>query len=102
MVTRQQQRQNEAKADTVADTITRQQQRQNEAKADTVADISNKPAWSSKVTKVIKNDKKQACNRMPRGFFRIDKIVDHRVEADEKEYRLRWKGYDESHDEWKK
>ena len=39
---------------------------------------------------------------MPKGFFRIDKIVNHRLEAGEKECLVRWKGYDESHDEWKK
>jgi hypothetical protein len=71
VVTRQQQRQNEAKADTVADTITRQQQRQIEAKADTVADLSNKPASSSKATNVIKNDKKQTRSNIPKGFFKI-------------------------------
>ena len=57
---------------------------------------------SSKVAKVIKNDKKHTSNRVPKGFFRIDKIVNHHLEAGEKEYLVRWKGYDESHDEWEK
>ena len=69
-----------------AHVVTRQQQRQNEAKlANTDADPSSKVDSSSKVAKVIKNDKKQTSNRMPKGFFRIDKIVNHRLESGEKE-----------------
>ena len=83
--------------------VTRQQQRQIEAKlANTVADASNSADSCSKVTKAIQNDNKQEGNRVPKGFFRIDKIVDHRVEAGEKEYLVRWKGYDEKHDEWRR
>ena len=41
---------------------------------------------SSKAAKVIKNDKKQTSNVVPKGFFRIDKILNHRlVEAGERE-----------------
>ena len=46
--------------------VTRKQQRQNEAKLEnTDADPSNKVDSSSKVAKVIKDDKKQAGNRVP-------------------------------------
>jgi hypothetical protein len=62
------------------------QQRQNEAKlSNTDADKSSKVDPSSKVAKGIKNDKKQASIRVPKGFFRIDRIVNHRLEAGEKE-----------------
>jgi hypothetical protein len=45
----------------------------------------------SKVAKVIKDDKKQTSNRVPKGFFRNDKILNHRlIEAGEKEYLVRW------------
>ena len=66
--------------------VTRQQQRQNEAKlANTDADPSSKVDPSSKAASLIQNDKKQTSNRVPKGFFRIDKIVSHRLEAGEKE-----------------
>ena len=44
---------------------------------------------SNKVTKVIKNDKKQTSNRVPKWFLRIDKIVNHRLEAGNKDYLVR-------------
>ena len=39
---------------------------------------------------------------MPKGFFRIDKVANHPEEGGETEYLVQWKGYDQSHDEWKK
>jgi hypothetical protein len=39
---------------------------------------------------------------VPKGFFRIDKVVIHCEEGGETEYLVRWKGCDESHDKWKK
>ena len=76
-----------------AHVVTRQQQRQNEAKlANTDADPSSKVDPSSTVTKVIRHDKKQTSYRAPKGFFRIDKIVNHRLEAGERDYLVRWKG----------
>jgi hypothetical protein len=76
--------------------------RQNEA---TLADDDNIQRESSEkekmVTKVVKDVKEQrkcARSKVPKGFFEIDKIVTHREKDGETEYSIRWKGYDESHD----
>ena len=54
-----------------AHVATRQQQRRNEAKLEnTVADPSSKEDSSREVTKVIKNDKRQAGKRVSKGLFR--------------------------------
>ncbi len=55
-----------------------------------------------KVAKDVKEQTKGASNKVPKGFFRIDKVVNHREEGGDTEYRVQWKWYDESHDEWKK
>jgi hypothetical protein len=80
--------------------------RQNEA---TLADDDNIQSESSekekKVTKVVKDVKERrkcARSKVPKGFFEIDKIVTHREKDAETEYSIRWKGYDESHDEWRR
>jgi hypothetical protein len=83
-----------------------QQQRQNEAKLSNddngKCKSSKKKKELVKVAKYVKEQRKSACTRMPKGFFSIDKVVNHREEGGETEYRVRWKGYDESSDEWKK
>ncbi len=85
---------------------TRQQQRQNEAKLSNddneICKSSEKKKEVVKVAKDVKEQRKGTSNKVPKGFFRIDKVVNHREEVGETEYLVRRKGYDESHDEWKK
>jgi hypothetical protein len=86
--------------------VTRQQQHQNEAKLsndDTEkCKSSEKKKKVVKVAKDVKEQRKSTSNTVPKGFFRIDKVVSHLEEGGETEYLVRWKGYDQSHDEWKK
>ena len=74
--------------------------RQNEA---TLADDNNIQRESSekekKVTKVVKDVKEQrkcARSKVPKGFFEIDKIVTHREKEGETGYSIRWKGYEQA------
>jgi hypothetical protein len=59
---------------------------------------SEKEKETAKVVKVVKEQGKSSSNRASKGFFKIDKIVTHSEEGGETEYRVRWKGYDESLD----
>jgi hypothetical protein len=66
--------------------VTRQQQHQNEAKSSN--DDDNEKCKSSekkeevvKVAKDVKEQRKGTSNKLPKGFFRIDRVVNHREEG---------------------
>jgi hypothetical protein len=62
-----------------------QQQRQNEAKLSNddndKCESSEKKKEVVKVVKDVKEQRKGASNRVPKGFFRIDKVVNHREQG---------------------
>ncbi len=48
----------------------------------------------TKVVKDVKEQRKSASSKVPKGFFEIVKIVTHREKEGETEYSIRWKGYE--------
>jgi hypothetical protein len=50
----------------------------------------------TKVVKDVKEQRKCARSKVPKGFFEIDKIVTHREKEGETGYSIRWKGYEQA------
>jgi hypothetical protein len=69
--------------------------------SDDVRDMSicmlrEKEKMVTKVVKDVKEQRKSARSKVPKGFFEIDKIVTHREKEDETGYSIRWKGYEQA------
>jgi hypothetical protein len=57
---------------------------------------SEKEKMVTKVVKDVKEQRKCARSKVPKGFFEIDKIVTHREKEGETGYSIRWKGYEQA------
>jgi hypothetical protein len=71
-------------------------QHQHDVILSNLANLSLGGEAAVKAAKDVKEQRKVTSNKEPKGFFRIDKVVNHREEGGETEYLVRWKGYDQS------